>query len=193
MSDAKSTTILLSQAREGGVAAVNELIAKTRPWIRRQAELLIGNGNPRIDASDVAQEVCLRATINFGEFRGREFGHLLAWLSSILRHYLIDAGRYDKAAIRDKAKESPFDSRFHVVDDQQLTAEERALRDETLLQVVSAVDVLPRHQQDIIRYRFFEQLSFREIASIVGKTEKHCGVICVRAIKRLRKELGDHA
>ena len=192
MTSKPSTAILVREAQQGEEVAVNELIGKIRPWVRRQAEMLIRKGGIGcVDASDIAQEVCLRATVNFTEFRGAEVAELLAWISRILRNYLIDAARRDRAGVRNRDRESPLDGYVATLHEQQLSPQQQALRDESSLIVVAAMERLPQHQQDVLRYRFFEQLSFSEIATQLGKSEKNCGVICLRALRRLRSELGE--
>jgi RNA polymerase sigma-70 factor (ECF subfamily) len=192
MSDVQKIGMLLSQAQQGHGVAVNDLVAKLRPWVRQQAAFLIGKeGVLGMDASDLAQEVSLRATLNLSEFKGDDVTRFLGWVSRILRNVFVDAIRHGNAEKRQKRKEVPLDHHVGLLGSKQMCPEELVNLDESVLELTSAMEKLPEHQRDIVRYRFFDQRSFSEIGAIVGKSEKNCCVICLRAIERLRRELGE--
>ena len=63
------TARLLEQVRAGDQAALNELLARHRPRLRRMVELRLDRRlHARIDASDVIQEVYVDAATRLDEY-----------------------------------------------------------------------------------------------------------------------------
>lgn len=56
--------------------------------------------------------------------------------------------------------------------------------------VRTALGKLPEGQQDLIVWRYIDELSISEIASLLGKTEQNVRVGIHRALKALKDELG---
>ena len=110
----------------------------------------------RGEAEDVTAEVFHRALANLGRFewRGAPFA---AWLLQIASNALAD--RWQRA-VRERGEPSPEigDPRTHA------EAERRAL-------LAELVGRLPDDQQRVIRERFVEQKSIREIARELSRTE----------------------
>jgi DNA-directed RNA polymerase specialized sigma24 family protein len=45
----------------------------------------------------------------------------------------------------------------------------------------------------VLEARFFDQLAFADVGARLGKSEGAVRIVCVRAIERLRRELGDQS
>ncbi len=55
--------------------------------------------------------------------------------------------------------------------------------------LLGMMEVLPEDQQQVLKYKFFEDLTNEEIAYVMGKTEGAIRVIQHRAIMRLKELL----
>ena len=55
---------------------------------------------------------------------------------------------------------------------------------------IEAIAKLKPHEVELIELRFFEKLSFRDIAYILNTTENNAKVKTFRIIKRIRKIMG---
>ena len=62
---------------------------------------------------------------------------------------------------------------------------------DTAAAVLTRVETLPPQQKEAVRLRFQGQLSYREIAGVMGLSESHVGVLLHTALKTLRSEFAD--
>jgi len=53
--------------------------------------------------------------------------------------------------------------------------------------VVSLIETLPQKHQEILRLKFQEELSYKEISEITGHSVNHVGVLLHQAILHLRE------
>lgn len=196
MSDDHNLGPLLDRVLAGDRPALNALLAKIRPYlhllVRQHLEPCLRD---RLGDSDVVQETLMRITgglkpaskENGGRFRGCAPPEFLAWVSQIVRHVIVDLKRHGMAKKRDERREVPG-SKILATLTQGSTPEQAAERAEKALQLAAALERLPQHKQDVLRLRFFEQLSFEEISPIMGKGVEALRVLCCRALKDLRED-----
>jgi len=130
----------------------------------------------RGEAEDLTAEVFHHALANLGRFewRGTPFA---AWLLQIARNALAD--RWQRAAReRGELSSETGEPGIHA------EADRRAM----LAQLVGR---LPADQQRVIRERFVEQKSIREIARDLSRTEGAVKQLQFRALESLRAHLRD--
>lgn len=112
------------------------------------------------DAQDVVQEACLRAHRYFASFRD---GDGRAWLLSIVRnccHTWIERHRRDRPAAGDDVLLSIADPRA--------AADETAVRSSERARIQQAFDALTPELREVIVLREVQDLSYRQIAEVVG-------------------------
>lgn len=165
-----------------------EIAVDRRAWVRglldrwegplvRYAQGLTG----RVEsARDVVQETFLRLCAQEpAKLQGRE----VEWLFTVCRNLCVD----------EKRKEG----RMTEVDQLELDAREskepppgRAVetRDQTS-RVLALVSGLPKREQELVRLKFQEGLSYREIAKVTKLTESNVGYLLHTALKTLRTRL----
>jgi RNA polymerase sigma-70 factor (ECF subfamily) len=175
---------LLARTREGDRAALSALLGKLRPWVRLLARPRLDADGP-LDASDVAQEALLRVYLNLSRLRPGGVAQLLAWVRRVVRAAAVDQWRETGCGL-------PM---THNADARLLedvlggdTPDRRALGDELGLQLAWAIERLSPAQRAVINARFFDGLSFAEVAARVGKSVGAVRVVCLRAIERLRRD-----
>jgi RNA polymerase sigma-70 factor (ECF subfamily) len=107
------------------------------------------------------------------EWRGLPFS---AWLLRIARNAIADA--------------APKLAREQSLDDEE-SADEKAGMDqvEHRVMLLRLVQTLPPDQQRVIRMRFAEEKSIREIATALGKSEGAVKQLQFRALEKLRKRM----
>jgi RNA polymerase sigma-70 factor (ECF subfamily) len=130
----------------------------------------------RGEAEDVTAEVFHHALANLGRFewRGAPFA---AWLLQIARNALAD--RWQRTA-RERGEPSPETGDPGI----RAEADRRAM----LAELVSR---LPGDQQRVIRERFVEEKSIREIARELSRTEGAVKQLQFRALESLRVHMRD--
>ena len=67
------------------------------------------------------------------------------------------------------------------------TPDASAEQKDSMARVLQQLDRLPDNQQDVIRLKFQNELSYREIAEITGLTVSNVGFLLHVGLKRLRE------
>lgn len=123
---------------------------------------------------DVVQDVFLEL---LRQPRSRVESHLAAWLFTVCRRRAIDLHR----------KENRMSTLS--VDPPALVPDTSESPDAAA--VLERVAALPDRQREAVRLRFQGQLSYREIARVMGLSESHVGVLLHTALKTLRQSFAD--
>lgn len=131
----------------------------------------------RANAEDLTQQVFLNAWQNIGGYQSRGFP-FSSWLYRIANNAVIDHYRTN---------------RHHLAIDslpEDIFAEEapnrRIEQEAEIAEVKGAVRQLEPDQQSVIIMKFVEELSNKEIASALDKTEGAIRVIQHRALKKIK-------
>lgn len=116
---------------------------------------------------DVFQETFVRVIVSLKEGRYTKAGYFGAWLNRIAHNIIMDQYRIDSLL--------PIVDREH--DERDVTAIAGAVENSLEAQIISAqtladvkrlMDHLPEPQREVIYLRYYEDLSFKEIASTTG-------------------------
>ena len=132
-------------------------------------------------AEDLLQQTFLKAHHGRASF-GRPL-FLKGWLFSIAAHSLQDELRRRKRIARDEdgtaePDPAPADDAQHL-----LESRERALA------VRTAIDRLPETQRTVLYLHRFEQMTFSEVATVLGTSEGAVKLRAFRAYEQLRQAL----
>jgi RNA polymerase sigma-70 factor (ECF subfamily) len=189
--DPTSGLELLKKARAGDKGALNELIERLRPWMKRLAsQMAPQRGN--LDSSDVVQDALLLVARNFQKCQANGVGQFCGWVLTIVRHEAMRVG-----GTRPSPKPLPEGSSAEErIPAQVDTPSEHAIQNEHREQVQQAIARLSVEDQDVILLRDYDDLEYEEIADVLDITPAVARQRHVRALKRLKKELeqfGDHS
>jgi RNA polymerase sigma-70 factor (ECF subfamily) len=204
--DARETQDLLDRV-QADASAVEELWERHRPALRRMIGLRLDQVvSRRVDASDVVQDVLLKANQRLGEYLRNPSMPFHLWLRQIARDHVIDAHRrHRQAAKRTIDRERALrtctaggadDDRSSLdlaaqLRDPALTPAAEALRHELQGRFQAALARLDEDDREIILLRHFEQLSNSEAAQALGLSEAAAGMRHLRALRRLRALLAE--
>lgn len=167
---------LIAKAKEGDRDAFGELYDEYMPKIYRFVLLRTGHVE---DAEDLTHHVFLSAWENVGRYeeRGLPFS---SWLYRIAVNAVIDHYRTRKPTVSvDAVPEDRFAEPSRVGDEVDTALSLERVR-ATLLK-------LEPDQQNVLVMRYVEDLSTKEIADALGKTEGAVRVIQHRALKRVKE------
>jgi RNA polymerase sigma factor (sigma-70 family) len=174
---------LLARTRAGDRAAADELLGLIRPWIEQFARQHRPPHSPGGSVSDLVQEAWLRAWQKLDQFQGAADGAqsvvmFRAWLARIVSRLGLNAARDASAQQRTPPGQllqlngpREADDSLRVLDpstsEPTPSANVRAEEQTRLVQEALArlTDPLDR---DVIRLRFFEGLSLRQVAHRLG-------------------------
>ncbi len=169
---------LIRKAKDGDRAAFEALYEHYVEAIYRFVVLKVSSQR---DAEDLTHEVFLASWKNLGSYRykGVPFS---SWLYRIARNKVIDHYR----TRRDHADIEQVNPNIFVSSDSPERDADILLDVERVKQ---SLDRLSSDQKDVTIMRFVEELSHREIAKALGKSEGAVRLIQHRALKNLREFL----
>src|SRR6185295_14882004 len=133
------------------------------------------------DASDLAQEVFLRAYRGLRSFRGQS--SLSTWLYRIGVNVCLN-----RVSAKKLLSESIEDRQF--VDEKAESAPDRLLKDERGARVRAAIAQLPRKQRATLVLRMYHEMSHQEIADVLGSSVGAVKANFFHALSNLKKMLG---
>lgn len=148
---------------EGKYDAFDELLARHQDRVFRHILYAVGEEDP---ANDIFQETFVKVILSLQQGAYTERGQFGAWLMRIAHNLVLDHFkcrrkgdvREDERVLTDDANESG-----HV-----LCHEEEMMRQESIEQVKRWITQLPVEQRKVVIMRFYEEVSFKEIAERTG-------------------------
>jgi RNA polymerase sigma-70 factor, ECF subfamily len=144
-------------------------------------------------ASDLVQDTFLEAHSAFDRFRGTSESELRAWLRQLLHHRAAKFGRRYRTTLKRRlAREAALPRSGAPGPDGRLpTPSVQLMAGEEAQRLLQALERLPDEYRRVITFRYVDQYSFEEIGRRMGRTANAARLLWLRAIERVRKELGD--
>ena len=139
------------------------------------------------EAADLYQETWLRAIRRIESFKG---GSFRAWLTVIARNCMIDQARRRRPTVSLDACDKLGNSLSDTLRDAGPTAAARLAGEETRRLIAGRIAALPPDQREIFLLRTQQELSFAEIARLLGIPLNTALGRMHYAVTRLRRELG---
>jgi RNA polymerase sigma-70 factor (ECF subfamily) len=163
---------LVEMAQNGDRNAFTLLVKRYQDRIYNLIYRYIGNAE---DAIDLTQETFIKAFVKLGEFKGNS--KFYTWLYRIAVNACIDFRRRQRISIVhwDDMRPNEFDrldidepaNSIDVVGEDS-NPEAHMLKSELRQIVREAINTLPEHLRIVLILREYEDLSYEEIASIIG-------------------------
>jgi RNA polymerase sigma-70 factor (ECF subfamily) len=183
------TDNLVRDAVAGRPEAVEALYARVAPRILSYVRLRMGQSlRERMDSRDILQATLLKSFERFDEFKGAGKPALMAWLARIAEREILDRTDYHQRARRSVRQETPL-SGDDAIEARVTSVLSRMIRDERAEKLEQAMAGLSDAHREIILLRKFQDLSFREIADRIGKSEDACRMLLARALAALTLRL----
>jgi RNA polymerase sigma-70 factor (ECF subfamily) len=118
-------------------------------------------------AEDIFQETFVKAIMTIKQGRYTENGKFRAWINRIAHNLIIDNYRQEKneqIISNDECEVDLFNN--HKLSDG--TIEDEMIKSQILMDVKKLIDYLPENQKEVLLLRYYQDLSFKEIADITG-------------------------
>jgi len=115
---------------------------------------------------DVFQDTFIKVirTLKLGNYN--EQGKFVSWVMRIAHNLVIDHFRKNK---RIPKFENSYDfDIFSVLSDSSLDAEKSMIKSQILSDVKKLIEHLPNDQKEVLKYRFYNDMSFKEISDKTG-------------------------
>ena len=172
---------LLARVALGDREAFAELYGAHAEPVARLCRRLLGSDG---DAEDARSEVFLRAREAIASYDPRR--PFRSWLLAIASHHCID--RLRRRALEGRLFE-PAELAEDTLPESGPTPLGSALLRERRDQLFVALDALAPRQRAPLVLRYFAELSYGEIAALLGVSTREVGVLLFRAKLRLREAL----
>lgn len=174
---------LLYRAMAGDGRALDELLARLRPYLHKKVREQLGpRPDGRINQSDIVVSVCRRFVIHFPELEGSSVPLMLGWVATVVRNRVNDELR------RIAREPALLGSAVVSLRDPRPTAESQA-RAERAAEVASALARLPAREQRVVESKWFDHQPDEETARELGITVNHVRQLRFRALDKLREML----
>jgi RNA polymerase sigma-70 factor (ECF subfamily) len=118
-------------------------------------------------AEDIFQETFVKAITTLKQGRYVADGRFGAWLTRIAHNLVIDSFRQERNENTISNDEVEVDL-FNDADLCDDNIEMRMVNEQVLGDVRRLVDALPDNQREVLYMRYYQDLSFKEIAAITG-------------------------
>lgn len=183
MADASSTD-LLRRAKQGSDAALNLLYEQCAGRLLAYIRLRLGRDlRARLESRDILQATLLKSLTHLHELRGDEQESLMAWLARIAEREIRDRADYHRRQRRDAAREVGLDE--VPIAAAARSALSQVILDEEARRLEAALEMLAPDYREVILLRKFEELTFRQIAERLGRSEDACRMLFARAMTAL--------
>jgi RNA polymerase sigma-70 factor (ECF subfamily) len=143
-----------------------------------------------VEAEDILQEVFLEAARGMEGFTYRSPGSLMAWLSRIADHAIVDQARHENRDKRRAEEMLRFRSESNPTGPEPADTETPSrifARAEELEILLKKLDALPVEYREMILLAKFEGLTTQEISERTGKSRESAALTLHRALKRFRE------
>jgi RNA polymerase sigma-70 factor (ECF subfamily) len=168
---------LVTACLRGQNGAFDVIVERHRRAVYQLCYRFVGNHE---DASDLSQEVFLRAYRGLRSFGGRS--SLATWLYRIGVNVCLN-----RVSVK-KPQSEPIEARQHV-DTRTESPSERLMGAERAARVRAAIAQLPRKQRAALILRMYHEMSHQEIADVVGSSAGAVKANVFHALQNLKKLL----
>ena len=177
LSSAEQDRITVQAALAGDQSAFADLVTRYQSAVFNMAYRMLGDPT---EAEDAAQEVFVRAWNQLRTFHlDRRFS---TWLLSIASHHCIDM-------LRRRKPTAPLDGIALFVPSDAAEPDELALQGEQRDMVQRLLKTLPEKYRTVTVLRYYNDLSYDEIAKMTGLTESAVKTQLHRARRMLAEQL----
>lgn len=155
---------LVTDYSNGNNQAFDILLSRHRQSIFSYIYFTVRN---RELAEDIFQETFIKAIVTIKQGRYTETGKFRAWISRIAHNLIIDHFRQEKNENTISNDDAPID----LLNNQSLcdgTIEDEIIRIQITSDIRKLISYLPDTQREVLEMRYYQDLSFKEIADQTG-------------------------
>jgi RNA polymerase sigma-70 factor (ECF subfamily) len=204
MTDLHSGTYeLIDRAGQGDEAARCQLLERYRGYLKKMVAVRLDRRlAARVDPSDVVQETLVEAARRLDDYLRDRPLPFYAWLRALAAERVIDTHRRHvttqrrSVTLEHRGLDLPDASvdklvwRLFAAD---TSPSNRLMRQERHERLKTALASLPQRDREVVVMRHLEQLSTAEIAAMLEISEPAVKSRLLRALIRMREQMGDPA
>lgn len=134
------------------------------------------------DAEDITIETFFKAFDKINSFDSKF--KFKTWLITIAKNTHLDSIRKQKNTFRNQTTEED-EKRVYWIRDQAPSVEDKLINEQNLAELLKDIKKLKPHHQEIIQLRYFQELSYLEIAKKIDAPINNVKIKLLRAKKLL--------
>jgi len=186
----EESTTLLRAARQGSREALGELYARYGTRLLAFIRMRMGRDlRQRVESRDILQATLLKSFQRLAQFEGGDGATLMGWLVRIADNEIRDQADYQHRQRRDVAAGVPIDAGGVDLPARVRSALSEAVVSEEAERLGAALEALDPDHREVIALRKLEELSFKEVAARMGRSEDACRMLLARAMVELTLRL----
>ena len=173
-----SDQALLDLYQQGNREAVSQLLERHIRRVRDYVRMMVKDDDV---ADDLTQEILIKVVKVLDEGRYTDKGRFQPWLLRIAHNRVLDYFRAQKQVKTINESSAGFD----ILGSRNIaepSIEDRLVSEQQAEEVRQLIEYLPAEQREVVKMRYYEGLSFKEIA-------EHTGVSINTALGRMRYAL----
>ena len=156
-------SLLIAKYQQGDEDALSELIRRNK---KELYSFIFYKIMDEVLANDLFQDTFVKIIISLNEGRYNDDGKFILWAKRIAHNLIIDHFRLKNKYV--KISETTYEndefSIFDLLRETEENIEDRLVTNQIYEDLMKITLFLPENQQEVIRLRFFDGLSFKEIA-----------------------------
>lgn len=156
--------MLVARYSEGDSKAFDELLARYQSKLFNYIFFIVRSQEL---AEDIFQETFVKAITTIQQGRYTPSGKFGSWLTRIAHNMIVDSYRQERNENTISNDEVEVDL-FNDADLCDDNIETQMVNEQTLTDVRRLMDALPSNQREVVYMRYYQDLSFKEIAEITG-------------------------
>ena len=183
-----SDKMLLNRYLTGDRSAISQLIGRHSNRVRDYIRMMVKDHDL---ADDILQDTLIKVVRVIDEGRYADSGKFLSWVLRIAHNQVIDHFRSQRNARTVSEAEAGYDV-LGTLRFADATVEDRMVAEQIEADVRRLIDHLPEEQREVVMLRYYDGLSFQEIAD---QTEVSINTALGRmryALINLRKMIKEH-
>lgn len=173
-----SDQTLLDMYQQGDREAVSQLLERHTRRVRDYVRMMVKDNDV---ADDLTQEVLIKVVKVLDEGRYTDKGRFLPWMLRIAHNRVLDYFRAQKQVKTVNESGAGFDI-LGSKNFAEPSIEDQLVSEQQAEEVRALIELLPAEQSEVVKMRYYEGLSFKEIA-------EHTGVSINTALGRMRYAL----
>jgi len=184
------STALLLAAKAGSAEALDRLYQRVSGRLLAIVRIRMGRDlRARMESRDILQATLVKSFERLDQFAGGDGATLMAWLARIAENEIRDQADFQHRQRRDIAASIPLDDEHQAVATRVRSAFSQVAIGEDAARLETALEGLDADHREVIVLRKLEELSFKEIATRMGRTEDACRMLLARAMVALTLKL----
>ena len=159
-----SDQALLDLYQQGHREAVSQLLERHTRRVRDYVRMLVKDNDV---ADDLTQEVLIKVVKVLDEGRYTDKGRFLPWVLRIAHNRVLDYFRANKQVKTVNESSAGFD----ILGSKNLaepSIEDQLVSEQQAEEVRALIELLPEEQREVVKMRYYDGLSFKEIAEQTG-------------------------